>query len=833
MRQRASVAIVLWIALWIAAGLAATTSLGSLAAAPVTQGPAASRLQTDAAYAPPAQAATSTSHEALLKRYCIGCHNDRLKTGNLALDTLDLSQVGSNAAVWEKVVRKLRAGVMPPAGRPRPDEATHDAFVGWLEGELDRAAAANPDPGRTESFHRLNRAEYQNAIRDLLAIDLNITDLLPADDSSYGFDNIAGVLRLSPALMERYLSAAKTISRLAVGAPLPAVDHEVYRNAPDAQQHDHVEGLPFGTRGGIIVRHLFPLEGEYEIKVEVAGAGNIREPQQLEVTINGEQVRLFTMAGRAGRGSTMYDPEDKLVARVALPAGPREVGAAFVKKPAVLVEQAREPFQNPRVSGNDGGPGGPMPSVTGITIIGPHNPKGAGQTPSRRAIFVCQPANAAQESGCAEKILSTLARRAYRGAVASDAMADLMKFYADGRTEGGTFDAGIEFAIRRLLVSPEFLFRVEADPPAAVSGAGGAGASAAQAAVYRLSDLDLASRLSFFLWSSIPDAELLDAASRGRLHEPAVLAQQVRRMLADRRAESLTANFAGQWLQLRNMATVRPGDPYSLSFDETLRQSMWRETELFFESVLRENRSVVEMLTADYTFLNERLAVHYGIPGIQGSHFRRVTLPADSPRRGILGHGSILTMTSHAIRTSPVFRGKWVLLNVLGTPPPEPPPNVPALVDKKTQAKVQTMRERMAQHRANPTCSTCHSLIDPAGFALENFDAIGRWRTVDESFNPIDASGALPDGTKFNGVQDLRAALVRRPERFVTTVTEKLLTYALGRGLEPYDMPAVRKIVKAAARDGYRFQTIIQGVAESYPFTMRRIASRESVVASR
>jgi hypothetical protein len=381
-------------------------------------------------------------------------------------------------------------------------------------------------------------------------------------------------------------------------------------------------------------------------------------------------------------------------------------------------------------------------------------------------------------------------------------------------------------------VSPEFLFRVEVDPPAAAARAGRAGVSPARA-VYRVPDFDLASRLSFFLWSSIPDAELLDAASRGRLHEPAVLAQQVRRMLADPRAAALTANFAGQWLQLRNMATVRPGDPYSLTFDETLRQSMWRETELFFESVLRENRSVIEMLTADYTFLNERLAVHYGIPGIQGSHFRRVTLPADSPRRGILGHGSILTMTSHAIRTSPVFRGKWVLLNVLGTPPPEPPPNVPALVDKKTQAKVQTMRERMAQHRANPSCSTCHSLIDPAGFALENFDAIGRWRTVDESFNAIDASGALPDGTKFDGVQDLRAALTRRPERFVTTVTEKLLTYALGRGLEPYDMPAVRKIVKAAARDGYKFQTIIQGVAESYPFTMRRAQSQEPVVASR
>jgi mono/diheme cytochrome c family protein len=809
MKQRASIVI----ALWVGVGLAGSALLAY-------QGPVADRHFRFQA----ATARAADDGQALLKRYCITCHNERLKTGNLALDTLDLANVGTNAPVWEKVVRKLRAGVMPPAGRPRPDEATHDAFVTWLEGELDRTAAAHPNPGRTETFHRLNRSEYQNAIRDLLDIEVNIADLLPADDSSYGFDNMAGVLRLSPALMERYLSAAKTISRLAVGAPLPAVDHEVYKVVADAQQHDQVEGLAFGTRGGIAVRHLFPLDGEYEIKVDVTGANTIREPHQLEVTIDGQQVRLFTLAGRAGAGSSVYDSEDKLVARVTVPAGPRDLAAAFVKKPAVLVEQAREPFQNPRISGNDGGPGGSMPGVMSVTVIGPYNPKGAGSTPSRRRIFVCQPSTAPQENVCARQILSTLARRAFRGTVPDDALSDLLRFFAEGRTEGGTFDAGIELALRRLLVSPEFLFRVEPDPsPGGTQVRRVAAADPAGAGVYRVPALESASRLSFFLWSSIPDDQLLDVASSGRLHQPAVLDQQVRRMLADSRAESLTTNFAGQWLQLRNMATVRPGDPYSLTFDETLRQAMWRETELFFESILRENRSVMDMLTADYTYLNERLAIHYGIPGIQGSHFRRVTLPADSPRRGILGHGSILTMTSHAIRTSPVFRGKWVLMNVLGTPPPEPPPNVPALVDKKTQAKVQTMRERMAQHRANPTCSTCHSLIDPAGFALENFDAIGRWRVVDESFNPIDASGALPDGTKFNGVQDLRAALIRRPERFVTTVTEKLLTYALGRGLEYYDMPAVRRIVREAAKDGYRFQTIVRGVAESYPFTMRRV----------
>ena len=830
MRQRASVII----ALWVGVGLAGSALLAYPA-------PAASgrpnglhdlrradlqvRFDSPVRFQPAGAAPAADTRQALLKQYCITCHNHRLNTGNLALDTLDLADAGSNASVWEKVVRKLRAGVMPPAGRPRPDERTHDAFVGWLEGELDRAAAAHPNPGRTETFHRLNRSEYQNAIRDLLHIELNIADLLPADDSSYGFDNIAGVLRISPALMERYLSAAKTISRLAVGAPLTAVDHEVYGVAPDAQQHDHVDGLPFGTRGGLVVRHLFPLDGEYDIKVDVTGANAIREPQQLEVTIDGVQVRLFTLAGRAGASDSVYDSADKLVTRVSVPAGPRDVGVAFVKKAALLVEQAREPFQNPRISGNDGGPGGSMPGVMSLTVIGPYDPKGAGDTPSRRRIFACHPSSAAQEHACARQILSTLARRAFRGSVPDDVLADLLRFYSEGRADGGTFDAGIEFALRRLLVSPEFLFRVEADPGAgtATRRVAATPADASQTGVYRISDLELASRLSFFLWSSIPDDELLDVASSGRLRQPGVIERQVRRMLADPRAESLTTNFAGQWLQLRNMATVRPGDPYSLTFDETLRQAMWRETELFFESVLRENRSVMDMLTADYTFLNERLAVHYGIPGIQGSHFRRVTLPADSPRRGILGHGSILTMTSHAIRTSPVFRGKWVLMNVLGTPPPEPPPNVPALVDKKTQARVQTMRERMAQHRANPTCAACHSLIDPAGFALENFDAIGRWRVVDESFNAIDASGALPDGTKFNGVQELRAALIRRPERFVTTVTEKLLTYALGRGLEYYDMPAVRRIVRDAAKDGYRFQTIVRGVAESYPFTMRRV----------
>jgi mono/diheme cytochrome c family protein len=776
-------------------------------------------------------AATASPEQEILNRYCITCHNERLKTGGLMLDALDVKDIAAGAPTWEKVVRKLRAGVMPPAGARRPDEPTQDKFVAWLEGELDRAAAARPNPGRTETFHRLNRAEYRNVIRDLLAIDIDVADFLPADDSSYGFDNIAGVLKVSQSLMERYLSAAKTISRLAVGAPLPAVDSETYRVAPEAQQHDRADGLPFGTRGGMLVHHLFPQDGEYEIKLEVGGGrGGAREPHEIEIAIDGQQFKLIAMGRPPQRGGGDGDPREdsRLTVRLPVTAGPHELAVAFLRKPVALLEQVREPFQNPRISGNDGGPGGSMPSLTSVNIRGPYNPQGAGNTPSRHRIFVCQPSRSGDEARCAKTILSTLARRAYRGPVADADVQVLLGFYQQARDEGGNFESGIELALRRLLVSPEFLFRIEADPnrgaaralPVASNPPGRA--SEPGQGVYRINDLELASRLSFFLWSSIPDDELLDLAMKSRLNDRAVLVQQVKRMLADPRSESLTKNFAGQWLQLRNMSVVRPGDPYSLTFDESLRLGLTRETELFFDSILRENRSVIEMLTADYTFLNERVALHYGIPNVQGSHFRRITLPADSPRRGILGHGSILTMTSHAIRTSPVIRGKWVLNNILGTPPPEPPPNVPALVDKKTQAKTATMRERMAQHRASPSCSACHNLIDPAGFALENFDAIGRWREVDESFNRIDASGVLPDGTKFNGAAELRAALVRRPERFVTTVSEKLLTYALGRGLEYYDMPAVRKIVRESRASSYKLQDIIRGVVKSDPFQMRQ-----------
>jgi uncharacterized protein DUF1592/uncharacterized protein DUF1588/uncharacterized protein DUF1585/uncharacterized protein DUF1587/uncharacterized protein DUF1595 len=803
----------------------ARTSAAAGAGKPQVGAPVPQPLSRSTQAVPPAGA--RSEERALLDRYCVGCHNQRTRAGNLALDVLDERQVELQPQTWEKVVRKLRTGLMPPAGRPRPDDATQSAFVASLSGQLDRAFERRPDPGRTETFHRLNRAEYRNAVRDVLGLEIDVADFLPADDSSYGFDNIAGVLKLSQSLMERYLTAARSIARLATGGPPPSRGGATYRVTPDAEQHDRLDGLPFGTRGGTIVRHLFPQDGEYEVKVEVAGSANASEEHRLELTIDGAPVRVFTLRPGGGRsGGYANDIDGKLSVRVPVKGGPREVAFAFHAHPADLVERVREPFPNPVISGNEGGRGGSLPSVAAVTIAGPFDATGPGDTPSRRHIFPCHPANPADESACARRIASQLARRAYRGAGTDRDVEVLLGFFEAGRKESGSFDGGVEDMVRRALVDPLFLFRIEADLRSTAPGSADsrAGVRPAGADVYRISDLDLASRLSFFLWSSVPDDQLLDLASAGRLQDPAVLERQVRRMIADPRSISLTKNFAGQWLLLRNLETARPGDPFALAFDQTLREAMQTETELFLDSTIRENRSVSEILTADYTFLNERLALHYGMAGVRGSHFRRVQLPADSPRRGVLGQGSILTVTSHATRTSPVLRGKWILNNILGTPPPDPPPNVPSLSDQRTQAKVKTMRDRMSQHRANPVCAACHSMIDPAGFALDNFDAIGRWRTVDESFNAIDASGALPDGTAFNGVTDLREALARRPERFATTATEKMLTYALGRGLEYYDMPAVRKIVAQAGADGYRWQAIIVGIVKSYPFVTRRIA---------
>ena len=752
-------------------------------------------------------------HQELLDRYCVTCHNDALHdrgTVPVSLESVDLSHVPAEAELWEKVVRKLRTRSMPPVGRPRPDQAALDGLATALEEDIDRAAAARPDPGRTEPLHRLNRTEYQNAIRDLLALDIDAAALVPADDQSYGFDNIAGVLKVSPTLLERYMSAAREVSRLAVGASTLAPSGETFRIVSDLSQYQHADGLPFGTRGGMSVTYTFPRDGEYDIKLQMLdlfSAAPIRETHQLEVSIDGERVTVFRLApiDKEKDQGFVYNTPEELEVRVAVDAGPRIVAATFIKKTDALAESVRQPFDRPH------GEGDHLlyqPHLGAMTITGPFNPTGAGDTPARRRIFVCRPAQPSEETACARRVLSTLARRAYRRPVTETDLDELLAFYREGRV-AGNFDMGIERALRALLVSPDFLFRTVTDPP-----------DIEPATPYRLSDLELASRIAFFLWSSIPDDELLGVASAGQLQAPGVLAGQVQRMLADPRSEAVAKNFAGQWLRLRNISGALPSDVLFPDFGESLRADFVQETELFFDSILREDRSVTELLTADYTFLNERLAKHYGITNVYGSDFRRVTLN-DETRRGLLGQGSILTVTSYPDRTSPVGRGKWVLENVLGTPPPPPPANVPELEPETDPGKVLTMRERMEEHRANPVCASCHRIMDPLGLALENFDAVGRWRGQMPGGGLIDASGAMPDGTAFGGPADLRRELVRNPEQLATVVTEKLLTYALGRGVEYYDMPAVRMITRGAASNDYSLSSLVVGIVTSTPFQMR------------
>ena len=755
-------------------------------------------------------------------QYCAGCHSERAKTtataSGVILDRVDLARVTDNAAMWEKVIRKLRAGAMPPAGAPRPDAATHNALVSFLEGTLDRAAADRPNPGR-QSPHRLNRAEYANAIRDLLALEVDPATLLPPDDSADGFDNNADVLSVSPVLLERYLSAAATISALAVGDPKIIPGSETYRIRGDASQIGQDEALPPGTRGGLMALHTFPLDGEYVIKVKLLeiNLGSIRGLEyehQLEVIVDGERVLLAPVGGpedytqsSLNATNVVNSLAERLQVRVKVKAGQRPVGAAFLQKTAAQGANRLQNFQRSTLIATDhlG-----LPHVENITVSGPFNATGTVETPSRRRLFVCQPAKAQEEAACARRIISTLARRAYRRPVTDSDMTSLMAFYDAGRREG-TFDRGIELAARAVLVSPKFVFRVERDPAGVTPGR-----------AYRISDLDLASRLSFFLWSSIPDEELLDAASRGQLAKPAVLDAQIRRMLADPRARALVDNFAGQWLHIRNLRSTTPDKNDFPDFDDNLRQAFERELELFVGSVIAEDRSALDLMTADYTFVNERLAKHYGIPNIYGPHFRRVSL-TEEPRRGLLGKGGVLLLTSHADRTSPVVRGKWILDNLLGTPPPPAPAIVPAFPEE-VPGVPSTVRGRMEQHRANPACAGCHKVMDPLGLALENFDAVGAWRTR-ESGLPIDASGELTDGTKISGVTELRAALLKRPEVLVGTVTEKLMTYALGRSLEPDDMPAVRTIVRTSAREGYRFSSLVRGIVNSVPFQMRKARS--------
>jgi mono/diheme cytochrome c family protein len=774
----------------------------------------------------PTQAAASPAvspERAVFTRYCVTCHNARLKTGGLSLEGLDPSNVGANPEIWEKVVQKLNGNLMPPGGMPRPDAATHKNLVAMLETSLDRAAATKADPGRTEALHRLNRAEYRNVVRDLLALDVDVSALLPADDVSYGFDNIAGVQRMSPTLMERYLAAAQKISSIAVGASPRDATTETFLVPPELRQDERLEGLPFGTRGGTALHYTFPRDGIYNVRVQLtryAGASFDDIPafdsaQRLELSLDGQPVHVFELLppgeGRgAGPGPNRRALDADWQVRFPAKAGARTVALAFLNRTPALLENLLEPFQKPV----PGGPNGYYTTQKGaylrsVEISGPYDPSGAGDTASRDRVFVCRPAGPGDEDACAKKIVATLARRAFRRPVADADLQTLLAFYRDGRAEG-TFDLGIERAVEGLLVSPEFLYRVEREPVAATGS------------TYRISDLELASRLSFFLWSSIPDDALLEAAVAGTLRTPGGLEKQVRRMLADPRADALVTNFVGQWLFLRNLPTVLPDPKKDQDFDEDLRQGFRRETELFAGSILREDRSVLDLLTANYTFVNERLARHYGIPNIRGTHFRRVE-QRDENRRGLLGQGSVLAVTSFPHRTSPVVRGKWILENLLGTPPPPPPPDVPALQEKPNPAdETLSMRARIAQHRANPVCASCHGMMDPLGMSLENYDLVGRWRTVDEALAPIDASGVLPDGTKFDGPAGLRQVLASQPERFVRTLTEKMLTYALGRGLEHYDMPTVRTIAREAARQDYRASSLILGVVNSLPFQMRR-----------
>jgi hypothetical protein len=756
--------------------------------------------------------AQAPAPRAAVQQYCLTCHNDRVKTAGLTLDALDVDRVDAHAATWERVVRKLRVRMMPPPGSPRPDEATYAALVTHLETALDRAAAASPNPGRTETFRRLNRTAYQNAVRDLLGIDVDVSALLPKDDASHGFDNV-GVGELSPTLLERYLAAAQKVSRLAVGSPLPAPATHVVLLPPDLTQEDHVDGLPLGTRGGASARYMFPLDGAYEFQIRLSRDRNenvegLYEPHQLELTLDGQPLERFTVAPNRNTFGDYYsdDAVDRdLRVRATVPAGPHEIGATFQRKSFALLETVRQPYpahfnmdRHPRV----------QPAVHSVSITGPFDTRGAGDTPSRRRIFVCRPAAASDDAACAKTILSALVRRAYRRAVTDADLEVPLALYREVRTKDG-FEAGVEIGLRAILASTEFLFRIERDP-----------ANAAPGGPYRVSDVELASRLSFFLWSSIPDEELLARALDGTLRRPAVLDRQVRRMLADSRSAALVTSFAGQWLYLRNLDAASPDPRTFPEFDDNLRQAFRRETELLFESIVKEDRNVLDLLRAPYTFVNERLARHYGIPNVYGSRFRRVPLGEDSVRAGLLGHGSVLTVTSYANRTSPVLRGKWVLENILGTPPPPPPANVPPLSNPPV-GKVLSMRERMAQHRSNAACSGCHQLMDPAGLSMENFDAIGRWRTRTEAGAPIDAAGGLPGGAPFAGVAGLRQAILSRPDLFATTVTEKLLVYALGRGLEYYDAPATRAIVRDARGQDYRFSSLVLGVVKSAPFQMR------------
>jgi mono/diheme cytochrome c family protein len=779
--------------------------------------------------AAPAQAETVKQHQAWLNQYCVACHNERnpLPANDpLTLDAANLNDVMADAAMWERVLRKLSVRAMPPQGSPHPSEADYVAFTTWLSDSLDRGWATRATPGHFV-VHRLNRAEYRNAIRDLLALDVDVSSMLPNDGGDFGFDNIAAALTTSPLLLDGYLTAAQRLSTLAVGDASAHATTAEYSINRDFSQNGHVDGLPLGTRGGRVVRHVFPADGEYKlfgrlvrgIEEGYAGVEGNDLPHTFVITVDGEEVFSAEIGGPTDHEVQARDMNEaraiidaRMTATVTVTAGPHDLGFTFRDTPF----EVQDVWQPARRDSQEIHMIGGLPKLKTVGVEGPYKVTGVSTTPSRERIFVCQPATGrssrAEETACAQRILTNLAQRAYRRPVTAEDIAAPLAFYTGARERGGTFDAGIRAAVARILASPLFLYRIERDPAGLRAGT-----------ARRVSDVELASRLSFFLWSSIPDETLLTLATSGRLRAPGVLAGEVRRMIADKRADALVGNFTGQWLQLRNLESkVRPDILAFPDFDDNIRDAFRRETELLFAHILRENRSVLELLSADYTFVNERLARHYGIPGVYGSRFRRVAL-TDPNRRGLLGHGSILSMTSIATRTSPVYRGKFILSTFLNTPPPPPLPNVPTLEEstKDAASAPKTVREQLELHRRSPACAQCHRVIDPPGFALERFNPVGQWRETMPDGAAIDTGGVMADGSTVDGPAALREAILRRPDAFTTVLTERLLTYALGRGVEPSDMPVVRKIVKQAARSGYRFEAIIAGIVDSAPFQMR------------
>ncbi len=779
---------------------------------------------------PNSDPATVSAERTLVNKYCVVCHSDKLKTGGMSLQSADMTNIPAGAELWEKVVHKLSLGAMPPQGMPRPDQASIDHLVSWLTTSIDHASAAHPNPGRA-TLHRLNRTEYANAIHDLLGLEVDPAPLLPADDESYGFDDIADVLRTSPSLLERYMSASWNLSRLAVGDPNITADTTTYRAKPDLSQNEHMEGLPLGTRGGLAIRHYFPLDGEYTIKVRLWRATadvikGLEELHQVEISIDGQRVKLATIGGKdeqelsyTNSGKSAEEIDSRLTVRVPVKAGMRTVVATFMAEGESQDDNILEPFERANLDPLDFRG---LPAVDRVSITGPLKSTGPGDTASRKLIFTCRPHSQAEEIPCAKKVIGTLARKAFRRPTNDNDLETLLSFYQKGRNEGGTFDSGIEAAIQLILASPEFLFRFEPDPAALAPGA-----------VYRVSDLELASRLSFFLWSSIPDEQLLNLATLGKLHEPAVLEAQVKRMLADPKSKALVDNFADQWLYLRNLKNINPDFETFPDFDDNLRQAMKQETDLFLDNIIREDRSIMDLIDANYTFINERLARHYGIPNIYGSDFRRVTI-TDENRRGLLGQASILTVTSLPTRTSPVNRGKWILTNLIGMPPNPPPPNVPALKEHSDPGKLTSLRQRMEEHRQNEPCKSCHKLMDPIGFSLENFDAVGQWRSTDEGAK-IDPSGVMFNGAKIDGPESLREILLAKPQIFASVFTEKLMTYGLGRGVQYYDMPAIRAIVREAGKNDYKLSAIVLGIVKSTPFQMKeksREAENRAVSAS-